>query len=172
MIQVGQYERVRGVLDVANVCNVRPRSFLDIGRSEQGSVFVVQNVLPPVARLDSAVLPDLGPTKSKVNTRAATGTIVTISHESLSTDAYSNNNSVPCPMFPIVGTGAQHVLPRAICRFILVLRTPSHQSFAQCYPLIRLSRGRVAHQSTCSQWSRSDQVTTHPSRLALPAAPR
>jgi hypothetical protein len=59
MIQVGRYERVRGVLDVANVRNVRPRSFLDIRCSEQGSLFVVQNVLPPVARLDPAVLPGL-----------------------------------------------------------------------------------------------------------------
>ena len=59
MIQVGQYERVRGVLDIANVRHVRSRSFLDIGRSEQGLLFIMRDVLPPVARLNSAVLPGL-----------------------------------------------------------------------------------------------------------------
>lgn len=169
MIQVGQYERVRGVLDVANVRNIRHRSFLDIGRSEQGSVFVVQNVQPPVARLDSVVLPGLrsNQVKSQYSCRNSYNC-----DNFLRTDGCSNNNSIPCPTFPVVGTVAQHVLPRASCRLILVRRTPSHQRSAQCYPLIRLSRERVAHRSTCSQWSRSDQVTNHPSRLALPAAPR
>lgn len=121
MNRVGQYESVRGVRDVANVRNVRLRSFLDIGRSEQGWMFVLQNVQPPVARLDSAVLPGLR-SSQVISQYSCRNSYNCDNFAQVFEDGYSNTNFVPCPTFPVVGTVAQHVLPRASCRFILVLR--------------------------------------------------
>jgi hypothetical protein len=127
-----QYESACGDPDIANVRDTRTRSVLGIGGSEQGCMLVLQNVLPPLARLIRLSCRTFSPTKAKVNIRAAIRTTATISHKSLRTDAQIPSR--PVSHVPSSRYMAQHALPRASCRFILVPRTPVLHVFSQCCP--------------------------------------
>lgn len=114
-----------GVPYVASVYNIRAKIFLRaLLVHSRGGLVVLQNVLPPLARLHPARNPDHQSNRVKANIRAAIQ-IIGDNFLSVPVCGYVIRCRFLRAPFPEVGTVAQYMLPRASCSLSwLALRTP------------------------------------------------